>query len=251
MFGANELTEDGFLGGRLRISQPRDGYRAAMDPVLLAAAVPARAGDTVLELGCGAGVASLCLASRVPGLALTGLELQSGYAALARANATVNQIMFTVEEGDLEAMPLSIRAQSFDHVIANPPYYPIGGGTRATDKGREMALREALPLAKWVDAGLKRLKPGGWLTFIQAADRLGDLLSALPAKAGSTVVLPLTSRQGRDANRVIMRARKGARGAFRLAAPVILHDGQMHSSDGDDYSAIARSVLRDGEALFF
>ncbi|MGB7263813.1 MAG: methyltransferase, partial [Albidovulum sp.] len=88
MFGANELTEDGFLGGRLRISQPRDGYRAAMDPVLLAAAVPARAGDTVLELGCGAGVASLCLASRVPGLALTGLELQSGYAALARANAT-------------------------------------------------------------------------------------------------------------------------------------------------------------------
>ena len=83
-FAAEALSQDGFLGGRLAIWQPRVGYRAAMDPVLLAAAVAARAGESVLELGCGVGVASLCLGSRVPGLALTGLELQPAYARLAR-----------------------------------------------------------------------------------------------------------------------------------------------------------------------
>ena len=87
MFDDGELSTDAFLGGRLSIMQPIRGYRAAADPVLLAAAVPARAGDAVLELGCGAGVASLCLGQRVPGLIQFGLELQPAYAALARRNA--------------------------------------------------------------------------------------------------------------------------------------------------------------------
>ncbi|WP_370553443.1 hypothetical protein [Falsirhodobacter sp. alg1] len=47
MFDESHLTEDGFLDGRLRILQPRDGYRAATDPVFLAAAVPAKQGDLV------------------------------------------------------------------------------------------------------------------------------------------------------------------------------------------------------------
>ncbi|MEL6264223.1 MAG: methyltransferase, partial [Pseudomonadota bacterium] len=62
------MTHDRLLGGRVGLTQPRQGYRAATDPVLLAAAVPAAAGETVLELGIGAGAAVLCLAARVPGL---------------------------------------------------------------------------------------------------------------------------------------------------------------------------------------
>ncbi|MDO9527017.1 MAG: hypothetical protein Q7J57_16005, partial [Gemmobacter sp.] len=46
---ADGLTLDAFLGGRLQISQPRQGYRAAADPVLLAAACPALPGQSVLE----------------------------------------------------------------------------------------------------------------------------------------------------------------------------------------------------------
>ena len=153
-----ETTTDGFLGGRLSILQPRHGYRAAMDPVLLAAAVPARAGEAVLELGCGVGVASLCLGARVAGLRLAGVERQADYAALARANALQNGIAFDVELADLAALPPALRARSFDHVIANPPYFPAGGGTPARDPGREGALREETPLALWVDAGLRRLR---------------------------------------------------------------------------------------------
>lgn len=242
-------TDDGFLGGRLRILQPRVGYRAATDPVLLAAATPARPGQSVLELGCGAGVASLCLLSRVPGLAAGGIERQPAYAALARRNAERNDLSLTVTEADLAHLPAAMRATSFDHVIANPPYFRTGDGTTADDPGREAAFREETPLDQWIDAGLRRLVPGGWLTMIHLTDRLGDILTALGSRAGNIAILPVAPRAGRPASRVIVRARKGAKTPLTLLAPFVLHDGAEHLRDGDDFSAAARAVLRDGAPL--
>jgi tRNA1(Val) A37 N6-methylase TrmN6 len=112
-FDAANTTVDGFLGGALQIRQPIDGYRAATDPVFLAASVLAKAGDTVLELGCGAGVASLCLAWRLPQARVTGLELQSDYAELARMNAQNAGILFDVVEGDLSQMPPCVERAEF------------------------------------------------------------------------------------------------------------------------------------------
>lgn len=253
MFGPGDLTLDKFLDGRLMVAQPRHGYRAAMDPVLLAAACPARTGESVLELGCGAGVASLCLGWRVPDLALTGLELQPAYAQLARDNAARNGIALQVVEGDLAQMPAGLRAQSFDHVIANPPYFAAGGGTAATDPGREIAQREATPLALWVQQGLRRLRPGGWITLIQNADRLPDLLAGLAQggdKAGGSIsVLPIAPRAGRPAGRVLVQARKGGRGPFRLLAPLVLHSAPDHAADAEDLTDIAQNVLRCGGNL--
>lgn len=249
MFADDDLTCDAFLGGRIRLWQPRAGYRAAMDPVLLAAACPAKPGQSVLELGCGAGTAALCLAARLPGLAVTGLELQPGYAALARRNAAENGLPLEVLEGDLTHPPVALRSRSFDHVIANPPYFPAGGGTPARDAGRERALREDTALSLWMATAIRRLRPGGWLTVIQSADRLADLLAL--QGAGSISVLPLAPRFGRPASRVILRARKGGRGALRLCAPLILHDGARHEGDRDGFSPAAQAVLRHGAALEF
>jgi len=247
-FPPEALTDDAFLDGRLRLWQPRTGYRAAMDPVLLAAAVPAQAGEAVLDLGCGAGAAALCLGTRVPGLCLTGLELQPGYAGLARRNAARNGIALEVVEGDLAAMPAGLKGRAFDHVIANPPYYGTAAPA-AADPGRDRALREATPLAEWIAAGLKRLRPGGRITLIQAAERLPDLLAALGRGAGSVTVRPVAPRAGRPARRVIVAARKGGRGAFRLLAPLVLHAAPAHSGDGEDFTGEAAAILRDGAAI--
>ncbi|MEZ5686751.1 MAG: methyltransferase [Paracoccaceae bacterium] len=249
MFPEADLSHDLFLDGQLRIWQPKAGYRAAMDPVLLAAACPARPGQAVLELGCGAGVASLCLGRRVPGLDLAGLELQPEYAALAQRNAAENGIALTVSVGDLAAMPAGLRAQSFDHVIANPPYFPPGSGTGARDAGRERGQREATPLADWVAQGFRRLHPGGWLTLIQNADRLPDLLAAIGARGGDTRVLPVAARAGRAAGRVIVQSRKGAKAPFRLLAPLILHAAPAHAGDAEDLTAQAQDILRRGAGL--
>ncbi|ABL70121.1 tRNA1(Val) (adenine(37)-N6)-methyltransferase [Paracoccus denitrificans] len=242
-----ELREDGFLGGRLRILQPARGYRAGADAVMLAAACPARTGESVLELGCGAGVAMLCLGARVPGLRLAGLELQPSYAELARQNAATNAIAAELHQGDLARMPAALREQSFDHVIANPPYFI--GGSPAPDEGRGRARHEVTPLPLWIEAGLRRLRPGGWITLIQRADRLGAILAALSVPAGAITILPVTAREGREAGRVIVCARKGARAPLRLLSPFVMHAKPSHSADREDLTEAAQAVLRGGAAL--
>lgn len=245
------ITENAYLGGRLIIRQPARGYRAGVDPVLLAASVPAKSGDTVLELGCGVGTAALCLAARVPGLALTGIELQSAYAALARENATANALPLDVIEADLAALPTDLRQRQFTHVIANPPYFDRAAGSRATDTGRETAMGEDLPLELWVDTAARRLAPKGLATFIHRAERLPDLLAAMQSRLGSLECLPLQPRVGRAAKLVLVRGRKGGRAAFRLHAPILMHDGAKHEKDGDDYTPEISAVLRDGGVLAF
>lgn len=244
IFPEDQLSDDKFLCGRLRLLQPVKGYRAATDAVLLAAACPAEPGQSVLDLGCGAGAASLCLAARVPGLHHAGLELQPEYADLARRNAARNGVELEVHEGDITSIPKPLR-RDFDHVITNPPWYPRGG-TPSPLKVRATALQVSLPLSTWVEAAARRLAPGGWLTLIAGADSLPDLLGALAPKMGSASVLPLTAREGRAPLRVILRARKGGRAAFRLLAPFVIHDGAAHDGDRESYTPRANAVLREG-----
>ena len=248
-FGKVDLSRDNFLGGRLSLFQPRRGYRAGADPVLLAAAVPARPGQAVLELGCGAGVAVMCLGVRVPGLALHGVELQEDYAALARRNAGENGLELAVFTADLRALPPDLRARSFDHVLANPPYFQPGRGTPAADAGRANGRAGETRLSDWVDAATRRLCPGGYLTLIQRAARLPDLLSAMDGRLGSVAVKPLAPRVGRAAELVIVQARKGGRAAFRLLAPLVLHEGARHERDEDSYTREVQAILREAAPL--
>jgi tRNA1Val (adenine37-N6)-methyltransferase len=247
MFADADLSDDKFLSGRICLLQPRRGYRAATDPVLLAAACDAQPGQSVLDLGCGVGAAALCLAVRVPGVVLAGLELQDSYAALARQNAARNGIEMAVHDGDLTAMPPALKT-TFDHVIANPPYYPPGG-TPSPVVGRARAMQQMLPLTTWVEAGARRLKQGGWLTLICGADGLPDVLVGMHGKLGSAAVLPLAARDGRSAARILVQARKGGRGPFRLLPPLVLHQGAVHDGDRESYTPEAGAVLRNGASL--
>jgi tRNA1(Val) A37 N6-methylase TrmN6 len=205
----------------------------------------------VLELGCGVGVATLCLAARVPRLHLTGLERQPAYAALARLNARDAGADVTIHTADLADVPAALRAIAFDHVLANPPYFVPASGTAARDPGREAANREQTPLALWIGTARARLKPRGWLTLIQDAARLPECLAELRAGFGAVTVLPLQPRPGRPASRVLIRARKGARAPFRLLPPFLVHEATRHPGDRPDFTAAADAVLREGAALPF
>ncbi|MGR3465762.1 tRNA1(Val) (adenine(37)-N6)-methyltransferase [Limimaricola sp.] len=238
------LTRDAFLGGAVTLLQPRRGYRAGTDPVLLAAAIEAEAGQSVLELGCGAGAALMCLAARVPGLGLWGLEVQPGYADLARRNAALNGVEATILGADLRAMPPELRARRFDHVIANPPYFDRAHSRPAPDAAKETAFGAPLPLPDWIDAMARRVAPLGRLTMIQRADRLPEIIAALHGRMGGLAVRPLVSRAGRDAERVVVTARQSGRAAFRLAAPLVLHAGDRHVSDAGDFTPEAEKILR-------
>lgn len=243
------LRRDAFLGGRVQLWQPCKGYRSGIDPVLLAATVPAQAGQSVLDLGCGAGAAVLCLGARVPGLVLAGLELQPAYAELARRNGA--EVGLTVHEGGVEAPPAALRSGRFDHVIANPPYFPSGARTPSPDGARETGLGESAPLSAWLACAAKRVRPGGTVTVIQRADRLGDLLGAVPRSLGSAQIWPVAPRVGREAALVLLRWIGQGRAALRLHAPLILHEGDRHERDGDSYRAVISAVLREAAPLLF
>lgn len=239
------------LGGRVRLLQPREGYRAGTDPVVLAASVAACSGQSVLELGCGAGPGLCCLGARVEGLRLTGLELQPGYAELARRNLSHNGLEGEILTGDLSDPPAALKAQSFDHVFANPPYFESDKRIGAEEAGREIARAGATPLADWVICAAKRLKPRGHATFIQRADRLPDLLSAMQGRLGALELLPLVPRAGRAPRLILVRGRKEGRAPFRFHAGVVIHEGDRHVEPGNRYTPRLEAVMMQGAALEF
>jgi tRNA1Val (adenine37-N6)-methyltransferase len=228
-----------FLDGRVRVRQPETGFRAGLDTVMLAAAVPARAGQSVLEPGAGAGTASLCLAARVPGLVITGIEIDSALVALANDNARANgkaNVHFL--EGDFFALPPALKRE-FDCVLLNPPFH--GPGQSPPDAGRARALMDEGKLGDWLQAGLRRTVSGGVFTAILRADRVGETLAALPP-TGITL-FPLWPKTGEPARRIIVQAVKGSGAALVLSQGLVLH-----GADGG-YTEAAEAVLRGGAAL--
>jgi tRNA1(Val) A37 N6-methylase TrmN6 len=239
------VTEDALLNGRVRLLQPRDGYRAAIDPVLLAAAMPVGAGERILDLGCGVGAAALCLLARCPEALVEGLEVQPALAELGRRNAGLNgwTDAFVVHDGDAAHPPQGLGG--FDHVMTNPPFFEAGAGSAAADPSRARAHQEdGLDLNGWLKAAVKLLRPKGRLTVIHRADRLGDLLAGLKGRGvGEIRVFPLWPKAGRAAGRVMVTARKG------LRSPLVLLPGLVLHADDGAFTAQAEAILRGGGGL--
>ncbi|MBX7200165.1 MAG: methyltransferase [Rhodospirillaceae bacterium] len=234
-----ETTDDKLLDGRVILRQPVKGYRAAVDPVLLAAAVKPAYGHRVLDAGCGTGAAALCLAARLPHAVITGLEIQGAYARLARENAVLNHMQDRVRivEGDLAAPP--DLGAPFDVAITNPPFG--ADGTPPADAGLATAHMEShLALGPWIKACLALIRSNGRLVVIHRADRVSALLAALAPGCGDIHVLPVLPKPGEPARRVIVDAGKGRRTPDTLLAGFVLH------RDDGRFTAAADAVLRGG-----
>ena len=241
-----DLTEDRLLGGRVAIRQPRKGFRATIESVLLAAAVPASDGETVLEPGAGAGAAALCLAARVEGCRVVGLEISPDLVRLAGENAQLNGLERRIDMmvGDVARPPPRLAPAGYDHVMMNPPFLAAGRSDAPAEPALASARVEAAGgLAAWLAFAGRMLRPKGTLTLVHRADRLADVLGALGPAMGAIVVFPLwPDAAGAPAKRMLVRARRGARGPLRLARGLALHRA------GGAFTEAADAVLR-GAAL--
>jgi tRNA1(Val) A37 N6-methylase TrmN6 len=244
-----DITEDAFLGGRLRLRQPRSGHRAGHDAMLLAAATDARPAERVVEFGAGAGAAGLALATRVSGIDLTLVEMDERLVALASENAALNRIACRAITLDVEAKAEAFAAaglapDSADRVLMNPPFNYSARHQPSPDARRRSAHEaQATTLDVWIHAARRLLKPGGTLTLIWRADGLSDVLAALGRGFGGIAVLPVHPRSDAAAIRVLVHAVKGSAAALVLLPAFVLNDNIGRATRS------AEAVLRGEEPL--
>ena len=241
-----DATDDDFIGGRLKLLQPVKGFRAGVDSVMAAAAVPARAGETVLDVGAGVGVISLTLAKRVPGLHVTAVEKADDHFSLLQQNIDRNQMGPDVHplQADIFRQLKSPEPNSFHHVVTNPPYYQDGSVQIAPSQ--EKAEAHAGPrgfLREWLYQSVRMLRPGGIFTMVYPSAEMANVLACLEPQLGDIVIFPLWPHKGKRAKRFILQGKKGARGPTSLEAGLVLHGA------GNGFGEVAEGILRHGNSL--
>lgn len=230
MTEAADVTEDGFLGGQLRLMQKRSGHRAGHDAILLAAATDVRAGDRVVDFGAGVGTAGLALARRVEGIRLSLVEIDPELVELARANAAANVITAEAIVLDVAADAQAFAANgllpdSVDAVLMNPPFNDPARHRGSPDQARHTAhVAREETLHAWVHAARRILRSNGMMTLVWRADGIADVLAALSRGFGSIAILPVHGEAGKPAIRVLVRAVKGGRAPTRLLPGLMLND---------------------------
>jgi tRNA1(Val) A37 N6-methylase TrmN6 len=259
---SQDVTDDAFLGGLVRIEQPARGYRAGVDAVLLAATIcapaedplaphPATAAIDILDAGSGVGTVGLCVAARCPHARIVLMEREAALVRIAKRNVALNGFdarmrVVTAEVGApaVDLTRVRLPEASFDCVLANPPYHAEGRGTLAPDplKARSHAMPEA-DLEGWIRFMARMAKPGGQATLVHKAEALGLILTAMRGRFGAVIVLPIHPRHGAAATRVIVRGTKGSRAPLQLRPGFVLH------GDGNAFLPAADAIFRTGADL--
>ncbi len=234
----SEVTTGGLLNGRVTYRQLRSGHRTGFEPVLLAASVTAKPGELVLEAGTGVGAALLCLAARVPGVSGIGVERDAALTRLANENFQNNGYDCVALQADATRLPFP--AQSFHHVMANPPWFGAKN-TASPDPLRALA-HQAGPglLSEWIANLVRALKPKGSITLILPASGYPAAACALRQRCGGITLFPLWPRFGQPAKIAIIAARKGSKSPDRILPGLTLHDDH-------GITAEAEAILRGGQ----
>jgi len=239
----DEISTGGLLGGSVVYRQLRGGHRSGFEPVLLAATVPARPGERVLEAGTGAGAALLCLGARVPEITCIGVERDPKLAQLANENFAANKF-HTISAIQADATALPFAPDTFHHVLANPPWFGARN-TPSPDARRALAHQAKAGLLQgWIAELARVLRGRGSISLILPASSFAEAAAALRARhCGGITLIPLWPRAGMAAKMIILTARKHSKGPDAVHPGLILHDET-------GITPAAEAVLRgDGAAL--
>ena len=222
----DEETLDELIGYRLRIVQPRHGYRFSVDPLLLADFVKPKAGGSVADLGAGCGIVSLLLARRDPSLRVTGVEFQGIMAGIAGRNVLLNGLQDRVQivSEDICSLKSCFPVSSFDLVVSNPPYRRSGTGKVSPRRGRDASRHETTAtLSDFLAAAKYLVKESGRICFIYHPCRLAELM----AQAALQKLAPLRLRMvhgnsAAPARMFLVELVKGRAGELQVEPPLMV-----------------------------
>ena len=166
---------------------------------------------------------------------------------MADLNSKENGIDLKLECSDILDLSSNITSKSFDHVIANPPYFDRKFSVRGINLSKEKSLADTCPIAEWLKVAAKRVKPKGFVHFIVRSDRLLEMFSYMPKSLGSLVITPIISRKDNNAKLTILHAKKNGRAGFIISSPIILYPSKNNSVE--KYNPEIDQVLRHGASL--
>ncbi len=262
----SEICEISLLNGAVRLHVPDGrGLKPTTDAVFLAAACPAKSGDHVLDLGCGVGTVGFCVAARVPGVRIMGVDRESDLVDLAFINAKQNMDPANTEFliGDIRNCPARLDQPVFDHVVMNPPFYDHGTYIPPDDPLRARALghhglgekdifeevrqgsssQRPASLDDWMMAARALVKSRGTVTMIYHAESIDDILAIAHRRFGGITIIPLWPHAGEPARRVIVRMVKDS------YAPAELHPGLVLHEQNGEWTDTARNILINKEEI--
>jgi len=239
----SKVTEDKLLNGKITLRQPAKGYRTAIDPIFLSAAVNAQSGEKVLDVGTGTGAALLCLAKRIK-CHIVGIDNQPTLTKLAQENILLNKLesQTRIINSDLTIPPQDLMHEKFNQVMSNPPYFDHGTPSPYHNKANAN-FQSTASMEQWIQFCTSMLAPNGVLTFIFRTDRLNDLLASLMTRMKNITLFPLWPKINQPCKRILVQAKNHARRDFTVASGLILH------RENGEYTPQAEQILREGKGI--
>jgi tRNA1Val (adenine37-N6)-methyltransferase len=220
--------------GVVYITQPKTGFRFTQDSILLADFCSLKTRARVLEPGAGTGVISLLLAKKFPAARFVADEVEPIAYDLLRRNIDMNGLSERIVPLDRDATYLSrsFAQNTFDAIVANPPYRKSGHGRTSPSALRQTARQDRLaPLAAWLNLQ-KMLRDGGRYFLVFPAPRAGELMALLRAKKLEPKRLRFVHpRLHKPASLVLIEAVKAAGTGMEVLPPLFVHANGGYSDE--------------------
>ena len=224
------------------VFQDTDDYAFSQDSVFLENMAKLSPSDAVLDLGCGSGILSTLALVKKHVKKAVGIELQPRVADMARDSAIQNglQDKFEVICADVKDIRSIIKAESFDKVLCNPPYFTNSGNSgqkSVSDEGNDALninaktgksvsrTESTATLDDFVKGASYALRFGGDAWFVIKADRMASLIYSLKSynlePKEATLIYPKPTS---DVDVVIIKARKGAKEGLKISPFFVTDD---------------------------
>ncbi|MDR2646380.1 MAG: methyltransferase [Holosporaceae bacterium] len=233
-----ELSENSILNGVIKLLQPKNGYRVAIDPIILASFIKLAAHQRILDVGCGVGTIALILKKREYSAEITALDMDAEMCQICEQNSHINSLPLNIINVGIENHEFS-REKSFDQVVTNPPFFKKESSR--VSESKKWANVETINLSNWIQCCFRMLKNNGILSMVHRASRLDEILGVLRG-IGSVQIIPIYPKSNREANRVVVQVIKSRKSEMKILPGIVAHQ------DNGAYTDVLFQMLS-GESL--